>query len=599
MKKAINTMYIKTALLLILTLSINGTAYSSPQSNVDLNPQTRHSFNVEALYSASPAIDPETIIESHASKRMVLQVIDNHLDVGHLPNRWSNKRTSIRAMDTNTGTLSQVIFISGFLETALSSGDEITVDYINPHGTQIRINGVTVINTDSSLLFDHLFNDWLDHSPLNHLPLNHSTTLKTANNDLHSTAGNKSLVPSHSNMFDYDNSQPQLVTSWLSARESVRASQYNQARHPVKTPALEKNTIALVQPKAIPKERVISIDERISALEKRRLAMEVRRLATEERRLEAAEKRLAAAERRLAAEENRLVAEEKKLLSRAMTLTSTRTNNLFTQVDNSNQTAQKQSQQPLAKKKSVKNQKKLKSVVSTTSNPAFIKLENQYYLDLYNWELKTEVYRLVKYPAWAKSLGKKGNVKLNFTVGRDTRVSKVSGDNPNISIQLVSELHRAIMTAAKLVLPPDALPGNSWDMSIAYNFQAKSIQQVAIEKPSKPLFLEREESTVLISSDNNLEKYQEDIKDIISDRIEYPIWAEKLNQKGKVSFEIIINKDGAVTDIIPKEVNRHRSLNREVLKAINESSPLPSIPEHLRLHSTNMIIQHDFQKNRS
>jgi TonB family protein len=593
MKKAINIMYIKTALLLILTLSISGTAYSSTQSRVDLSPQTRHSFNVEALYSASPANDPEAIIESHASKRMVLKVIDNHHDVAHLPNQWSNGLTSIRTMDTNADTLCQVIFLNGFLETALSSGDEITVDYINPHGTQIRINGVTVINTDSSLLFDHLFNDWLDHSPLNH-----SDPLKTANNDLHSTAGNQRLAPSHSNMFDYDNSEPQLVTSWLSARESVKASQYNQARHPVKTPALEKNTIALVQPKAIPKERVISIDERISALEKRRLAMEVRRLATEERRLEAAEKRLAAAERRLAAEENRLVAEEKKLLSRAMTLASTRTNNLFTQVDNSNQTAQKQSQ-PLAKKKSVKNQKKLKSVVSTTSNPAFIKLENQYYLDLYNWELKTEAYRLVKYPAWAKSLGKKGNVKLNFTVGRDTRVSKVSGDNPNISIQLVSELHRAIMTAAKLVLPPDALPGNSWDMSIAYNFQAKSVQQVAIEKPSKPLFLEREESTVLISSDNNLEKYQEDIKDIIIDRIEYPIWAEKLNQKGKVSFEIVINKDGAVTDIIPKEVNRHRSLNREVLKAINESSPLPSIPEHLRLHSTNMIIQHDFQKNRS
>jgi outer membrane biosynthesis protein TonB len=66
-----------------------------------------------------------------------------------------------------------------------------------------------------------------------------------------------------------------------------------------------------------------------------------------------------------------------------------------------------------------------------------------------------------------------------------------------------------------------------------------------------------------------------------------------------VSFEIVINKDGSVEDIIPKEVNRHLFLNQEVLKAINESIPLPSIPEHLRLHSTNMIIQHDFQITRS
>ena len=154
------------------------------------------------------------------------------------------------------------------------------------------------------------------------------------------------------------------------------------------------------------------------------------------------------------------------------------------------------------------------------------------------------------------------------------------------------------MTAAKLVLPPDALPGNSWDMSIAYNFQPNGIEQVAIDKPSRPLFLEREENVVLISSDNNLTKYQEEIKDIISDRIEYPVWAEKLNQKGNVSFEIVINKDGSIADIVPKEVNRHLFLNQEVLKAINESSPLPSIPEHLRLQSTNMIIQHDFKKNK-
>ena len=211
--------------------------------------------------------------------------------------------------------------------------------------------------------------------------------------------------------------------------------------------------------------------------------------------------------------------------------------------------------------------------------------------------MKTEVYRLVKYPDWAKSLGKTGNVTLNFTVGRDTRVSKVNGDNGKVSIQLITELHRAIMAAAKRVLPPDALPGNSWDMSIAYNFQPTDVQQVALEKPTKPLFLDREESTVLISSDNNLEKYQEDVQDIIKDRIEYPVWAEKLKQKGKVSFEIVINKDGSIAEITPKEVNRHLFLNQEVLKAINESAPLPSIPEHLRLHSTNMVIQHDFKKD--
>lgn len=339
----------------------------------------------------------------------------------------------------------------------------------------------------------------------------------------------------------------------------------------------------------------VSIDDKISQLENRRLAMEERRLAAEEKRLAAAEQRLAAAEKRLAAEEARLTAEHKRLLMSDSSTAEATTNNLRTPAKPASK--EENIQMPTPSITAAKqDQKKLKSVVSTTKNPAFIKLENQYYLDLYKWELKTEIYRLVKYPDWAKSLGKKGNVKLNFTVDRRTRVSNVDGDNANISIQLISELHRAIAVAAKRVLPPDALPGDSWDMDIAYNFQPNSNQQAIIEKPNKPLFLEREHSTVLISSENNLEKYQEDIQSIINDRIEYPVWAEKLNQKGRVSFEIKINKDGSIAEITPKEVNRHLFLNEEVLKAINESSPLPSIPEHLRLHSTNMVIGHDFRQ---
>lgn len=379
----------------------------------------------------------------------------------------------------------------------------------------------------------------------------------------------------------------QLFDSWF---EPAKAAEADNA--PTSPIVVTNHT----QPQVL-ETNDISINEKISQLEQRRLAIEERRLAAEEKRLAATERRLAAAEQRLAAEEARLAAEEKKLLTKDTNkqIVSTQVSNPFAPAHNSQPTEQKSSQLA-SKKKPTKEQKKLTSVVSTTKNPAFIKLENQYYLDLYEWELKTEVYRLVKYPDWAKSLGKTGNVTLNFTVGRDTRVSKVNGDNGKVSIQLITELHRAIMAAAKRVLPPDALPGNSWDMSIAYNFQPTDVQQVALEKPTKPLFLDREESTVLISSDNNLEKYQEDVQDIIKDRIEYPVWAEKLKQKGKVSFEIVINKDGSIAEITPKEVNRHLFLNQEVLKAINESAPLPSIPEHLRLHTTNMVIQHDFKE---
>lgn len=363
-----------------------------------------------------------------------------------------------------------------------------------------------------------------------------------------------------------------------------------------------------------PQPQELNVNDQISELEKRRLAMEMKRLEAEEKRLAAAEKRLAAAERRLAAEEIRLASEEQKLLSSDASQLSAQISpklngqskvpaSLNGQNKQGNGSPKSDTQSSLsasnntvADQSAEKPKKKLQSVVSTTKNPAFIKLENQYYLDLYKWELKTEVYRLVKYPDWAKSLKKAGNVSLDFTVNRNAEVSKVKGDNSKISIQLVSELHRAIIAAAKRVLPPDALPGDSWNMSMSYNFQLEDVEQVALVKPTKPLFLEREHSIVVIDNDNNLEKYQKDVHNLITEGIEYPVWAKNLRQRGTVSFEIVINQDGTISEITPKGKNRHSFLNQEVLRAINDSAPLPTIPEHLRLQSTNMVIEHEFRK---
>lgn len=402
----------------------------------------------------------------------------------------------------------------------------------------------------------------------------------------------------------------ELMDEWFGeALDSEIELDKDNSKEPVQTANItDEKTLSVIDVQASAPASVAqqpqepNINEKISELEKRRLAMEMKRLEAEEKRLAAAEKRLAAAERRLAAEQIRLATEEKKLLSADVSSLTNQSSVLPpAQLNNNSKTVAAQQPQnaekPIASNKpEEKAQKKLKSVVSTTKNPAFIKLENQYYLDLYKWELKTEVYRLVKYPDWAKSLKKTGNVTLDFTVNRNAEVSKVRGDNTNVSIQLVSELHRAIIAAAKRVLPPDALPGDSWNMNMSYNFQLEDVEQVALVKPTKPLFLEREHSIVVIDNDNNLENYQKDVRDLITEGIEYPVWAKNLKQRGTVSFEIVINQDGTISDITPKGKNRHVFLNQEVLRAINDSAPLPSIPEHLRLQSTSMVIEHEFRR---
>lgn len=251
----------------------------------------------------------------------------------------------------------------------------------------------------------------------------------------------------------------------------------------------------------------------------------------------------------------------------------------------------------LTKKKELTKKKKISSVTAKPSDQKSkqdIAAENQYYLDLYHWELTREVRELVEYPEWAKRFGQKGTVELAFDVDRNAEVSNIHGNNSGTSPLLVSELESAILKTVPFILPPDALLGNSWSMSIEYTFDPKSDQQRPLKKPQKP--------TSLISTDNisradykaTLSKYIDEVTNIITDKIEYPVWAQKLNQKGKVVFAVDIKKDGAI-EIHEQTLTRHQILNQEVRNAIETSAPLPPIPEALNLNRTQVIIEYHFK----
>jgi len=92
-----------------------------------------------------------------------------------------------------------------------------------------------------------------------------------------------------------------------------------------------------------------------------------------------------------------------------------------------------------------------------------------------------------------------------------------------------------------------------------------------------------------------LSNYLDDVKDIITSSIEYPVWAKKLNQKGKVKIEIKIDKEGNVIDQKDIALSRHETLNQEVRNAIESNQPLPIIPEALKLNYTKTVIEYSFQ----
>jgi outer membrane biosynthesis protein TonB len=250
------------------------------------------------------------------------------------------------------------------------------------------------------------------------------------------------------------------------------------------------------------------------------------------------------------------------------------------------------------KKKVISKRKKVASIkpnFSKTKTKKELIAEDKYYLDLYKWELTREIRNSVEYPEWAKKFGQKGNVILNFTVTRKAEVKDVNGNNPDISVLLTSELHRAILAVVPFILPPDALNGNSWKMSINYKFNPNSDKQTFIKKPKKLASLTNNNKINRASYNRILSQYVDDIKDTIYDKIEYPVWAKKLNKKGKVIFEVIIKKDGSIDEIIEKVVSRHDTLNKEIRDAIQNSQPLPSIPDSLKLNRTRITIEHEFK----
>ncbi|EAT11226.1 TonB family protein [Bermanella marisrubri] len=252
-------------------------------------------------------------------------------------------------------------------------------------------------------------------------------------------------------------------------------------------------------------------------------------------------------------------------------------------------------------KKVIRKPVKKQKIVSTTTpskekkSKAQIKAEQDYYLALYRWELRRAIHQAVEYPAWARQFGQKGLVTVNFTVNRQAEIKKLDAQDQGASDLLVNELKRATTEVVPFLLPPDALEGKQWDISISYRFDPNSDDQPYVAKPSLPESLQSDKKLSSSQYKKVLGSYLGTVRAIIEEGIEYPEWSKRLNQKGKVVFEITINQDGIITETKAIESSRHEALNQAVLDAINIAQPLPIIPIELGINQTSIRIEHAFK----
>jgi protein TonB len=145
-------------------------------------------------------------------------------------------------------------------------------------------------------------------------------------------------------------------------------------------------------------------------------------------------------------------------------------------LEKKNQSNDKKSQQKLAEKKLADKQKKQQYELS---------MQN-YYQQLYYWQLQSKINESVVYPPWAKQFSQKGPVELNFSTDRSASLLSLINKTPETSKILVQEVERRLRLALEAIPRPASLAGERWDFTVQYVFDPAIKELEPLPKPKKP-----------------------------------------------------------------------------------------------------------------
>ncbi len=491
----------------------------------------RKEFYIASLYVTAPSSDPQAIINSNQSKRMAIKVTAKRWSPRRWSLMWQNDIAINNPYGSDKDVTNQLMVFSGFLEKPLTAGDEIIIDYIATQGTSVFINNIKIMQTPTAQLFDHLLNAWIGKFP----PTGEfkKQILSAASN-----ANSKDLKARY-NSINYVSERSQLIASWIQASKDAELA------------------VLKAKAKALAKQAKKAEQARQQALALKKKKQQAKQKAA-------------------------LNIKPKKIIVPVVKPRPIKTY--------------------VAPKKAVKKKKPTKKtkiasikVANKGLSKKQIAAHNKYYQALYQWKLRREIRDAITYPPWAKTFGQKGTVNISFTVNRKAQVSKLNNGEGTASELLVSEVQNAINNVVPFILPPDSLAGSEWPVTFSYIFNPKGAAQPYLKKPIKPSSLISASKLSRAQYKKILSQYIDEIKEDIEHRIKYPVWSKNLNHKGIVEIEIKISSEGVVQQYKEIKLTRHKTLNQEVLDAIEASQPLPPIPDVLKLNSTKLRVKHKFK----
>ena len=205
--------------------------------------------------------------------------------------------------------------------------------------------------------------------------------------------------------------------------------------------------------------------------------------------------------------------------------------------------------------------------------------EQQYYLQLLQWDMQRYVSKYVEYPHWAKQFSEQGMVEITYRLTRKREILFDPSDS-TVSEMLLKEVQRVLRKAAEEVVFPSGLNGEPSQLKAMYLFSLDNESVLEFEAPIRPVHLQNK-----ILSDADREKifveYSHYFTRFLNDKITYPEWAKISRRKGIVTVQVTLNSNGDVMDTQLLTNTNSKDLDNVVIKAINDNAPYRAIPMEL------------------
>ncbi len=522
----------KLAFLTLLTiLSTLSIAADLKVNGIASYQELNKEYYIGALFLEDSLSTVEEITAYKERKQMKLLVTASRLSARLWQQQWQNNIAINNEILIDEPKLQQDLeFFTSFLKGKLVKGDELVIDYTPGKGTRINLNNYPVIKTDNDKLFTYLLNTWIGKLPPSREFKNRILNLVLDG----ATRESMRLLDGNT----LSEQRVNIISQWYEEpkKEKIRANKK-------KSDATKKNDQLAKQNKK--KKEIRSKNKRIemAKIEKKKTLAKKQQLAKE---------KSARLKREKLAGQKRIAREKAEKSDR------------------------------IAKLKLAKVQKNKEA-----------QLEQYYYRDLYQWQLRQAIQGEVSYPAWAKQFSQEGVVEAKFTINRKGKVKSVSLLDEAVPKMLGAEVDKAIRKAGLKTLPPKTLQGKDWTFTVTYQFSLKSKNQNTLKSPKKPkhmLAVKGKNDTRVVS------EYMTKVREKVIGALKYPSEAVLLKKRGKASVFVTLDRQGKIVKVFEKFKAKHAILTKALVNAVNRAKPFPSMPAGIAKGKLTVDITYTFSR---